>query len=310
MKMTFVAKVCIPLIILAYAIAVIVSGTQTSYASVPAAVTQSPEPATLTPVVPSNTPAVQPSDTPVVGATNTPVTGATNTTVPAVTDTPVPEVTNTTQPGQGGGGGGNRGVNISIRKLASTTQPTVGGTIEFTLIVNNTGDETAQDVVVTDPVPDFLQVTGATATRGTVAINGNTVTVTIGPVGAGDTVTITITATVVSLPSGSNNRNIASLTTTSNDQNTNDNTSSVQIGQTSGDTGQQPTPVPPTDTPIPGVTASIVPPTPAAPTPAPPASLPPTGGSNNSGIWLLLVAVGAASVAFGALLRRSRRARS
>ena len=200
MRISPLVKWFLPALALLGILAALADGPATGYASVPADLTQSPEPATPTSPPP-------PTDTSVPPA---------NTTVPPTETTlpPRPSITAQLPTNTRERDTPNKGVAISLRKVASTNEPTLGGTIDFTLVVNNTGDETAQDVVVSDPLPAFLRLNGATADRGTVTIAGNTVTVAIGPVAPGDTVTIRVSATLVSAPQPPNNSNIATFTTT------------------------------------------------------------------------------------------------
>ncbi len=106
---------------------------------------------------------------------------------PTATQVPVKAPTATaTQPPTG---------QIKISKSASTTSPTVGQSFTFTLLVTNTGNGNATNVVATDVVPSNFTVTGATSNVGTASFSGNTVTANIGTLTAGQTATVTITVT-------------------------------------------------------------------------------------------------------------------
>ncbi len=164
----------------------------------PPRVTDTPVPprATDTPVPP------RPTDTPVPGATNTPVPAATNTPTPSVTNTPVPAATNTPAPGATNTpvpAATNTPIpsvpghpNLTIGKTVDLPQVPVGTQVIFTIVVTNNGTADATNVTLSDPVPSQFQVLSASTTKGTVQINGQVVTVTIGTMAPGEVVTITV----------------------------------------------------------------------------------------------------------------------
>ena len=67
-----------------------------------------------------------------------------------------------------------------------------GQEVTFTLEVTNQGQEAAVDVVVTDQVPEYLEMLEVTTTQGAVTVEGQTVTVQVGVVGPGFVVKIVI----------------------------------------------------------------------------------------------------------------------
>ena len=68
----------------------------------------------------------------------------------------------------------------AVTKSVNVSEARVGDEIVFTIRVFNRGNLNADDVVVTDPIPDYLDVIEATATRGNVSSVGRTVIVDIG----------------------------------------------------------------------------------------------------------------------------------
>ncbi|MBV8856864.1 MAG: DUF11 domain-containing protein [Acidobacteria bacterium] len=66
---------------------------------------------------------------------------------------------------------------INVTKSGDEAAP-LGGTISYTLAVNNGGPDTATNVVLTDPIPAHTTFVSATSPTGTVDFSNNTVTVT------------------------------------------------------------------------------------------------------------------------------------
>ena len=102
--------------------------------------------------------------------------------------------------------------------------------LEFTITVTNRGAITAKDVVVTDSLPEYLDIIEVTTTRGVVAITGRTVVVTIGSVAPGEVITIHIRARVNELAQPPAGRNSARLTTSSAGDDPTNNTATVEFG--------------------------------------------------------------------------------
>jgi uncharacterized repeat protein (TIGR01451 family) len=82
-----------------------------------------------------------------------------------------------------------------------------GESLVYTIVATNNGPSDATLVMVTDDIPDGIQVTSVTTTAGTanipasaqdtIAANPDDITVDIGDLAAGDTATITVNATVL-----------------------------------------------------------------------------------------------------------------
>jgi uncharacterized repeat protein (TIGR01451 family) len=211
--------------------------------------------------------------------TRTPTSGPTNT--PGASPTPGP--TKTPRPK-------HEQADPAITKEANVSEAKIGDEIGFTVRVTNNGPGTANDVVVTDPIPDYLDVIEATTTRGNVSSNGRTVIVTIGKVPAGDEVTIRIRVRVNERAAPPDGRNTATLTTSS----PGDDPSNNSAGVTFAIIG----PVTPTVAVGPEATA----------TPAPPAILPNTGAAEeNSSRVSLLAALGLAALLLSLLFHGKSR---
>lgn len=186
------------------------------YSAPLAALTPTAEPATRTPVPqPTNTSAPP-------AATGQPRPTLTPTDVPPMIDTPTPE------PHE------REHSNPAITKSVSPAEAQIGDTLDFKLTVTNHGDKTAEDVVVTDSLPDFLDVLDASADKGAVAVDRRTVSVHIGSVAPDEVIVIHIRAQVnaQALPPGG--ANTARLTTSSDSNDTRDDTASASVSIAAG----------------------------------------------------------------------------
>lgn len=105
-------------------------------------------------------------------------------------------------------------VTVTGTKTVSVgSNPTVGSVAVYTIVLSNAGNTATLDNAgdeLTDVVPFGLTVTGATASSGTVAINGNTVTWN-GSVPASGSVTVTINTVINAAGSGQSIINQASF---------------------------------------------------------------------------------------------------
>ncbi len=215
---------------------------------------------------PTRTPTSMPTRTPAPGPTKTPG--------------PTPTYTPSSKPDL---------ADPAITKSSSVSDAKIGDEITFTIRVTNKGPGTAEDVVVTDPIPDYLDVIEATTTRGNVSSKGRTVIVTIGKVPAGDEVNIHIRVRVNERAAPPGGRNSVSLTTSSPGDDPSNNSSDVTFGIIG--------PVTPT---APAATPTA--------TPVTPAILPVTGAAEDTGSrTLLFAALGVAALLLSLLFRRKAR---
>jgi uncharacterized repeat protein (TIGR01451 family) len=240
-----------------------------------------------------------------IGTTGTvaaPLMAITDTAEPA-TRTPTPRPTNTPDPNAPTNTPGPTSTprpsskpdlaDPAITKSSSVSEAKIGDEITFTIRVTNNGPGTAEDVVVTDPIPDYMDVIEATTTRGDVSSSGRTVIVTIGKVPAGDEVTIRIRVRVNERAEPPGGRNSVSLTTSSPGDDPGNNSADVSFGIIG-------TPTPTVPLGLAGTPTS---------TPLPPVILPTTGAAEDSGNRaLLLAALGMAALLVSLFFRgRARR---
>lgn len=209
---------------------------------------------------------------------STPTPTATATSAPTATPTRPPE-TGVADP--------------AITKSVNVAEARIGDEIVFTLSVFNRGNLAANDVVVTDPFPEYLDVIEAVTTRGNISSVGRTVIIDIGKLGAGETVTITIRVRVNELAQPPEGRNRVTLVTSSPSDDPSNNTSETRFAIV-GDPTPTATPPPPPATPEP-------------PTPVPtPSKLPVTGGDGSSLLSVLALA-GALAIGLSLLVKRFAR---
>jgi len=183
-----------------------------------------------------------------------------------------------------------------ITKAVNVTEARVGDEVIFTITVKNRGTAAANDVVVTDPFPEYLDVIEATTTRGNITSNGRTVIITIGRLEETDTVTIRIRTRVNALAQPGEARNVVTLSTSNTSDDPSNDTSEVTFKIVAEAT--------PTATPQPGPGGSQ----PAQPAqPAKPAKLPKTGTEDRGNSTLLLAVAGLLAIAMSLLISRTAR---
>ncbi len=176
-----------------------------------------------------------------------------------------------------------------VTKSVNVKEARIGDEVTFTIKVTNRGNDTANDVVVTDPIPDYMDVIEATTTRGNVSSNGRTVIVNIGPVAPGEAITIRIRVRVNERAQPPVGRNGVSITTSSPGDDPGNNSSEVTFGIVGEAT---PSAEPPTATPVPTVA---------------PRRLPRTGTNDSDNELIILGAlVGLVAFALSLLMRRLR----
>lgn len=124
---------------------------------------------------------------------------------------------------------------VSITKTASTTQPTVGTNLMYTLLVTNHGPNTAHHVMVSDPLPSNNTFVSATTSQGTCTFTASfpsgTVNCNLGTIpssGAPTSATVTIVVITPAKPTPFD-QNTATVSEEETDSNPTNNTSSVNV---------------------------------------------------------------------------------
>jgi LPXTG-site transpeptidase (sortase) family protein len=164
--------------------------TPTSTETPTVTVTETPTPTSTETSTPTVTSTETSTPTPTVTGTpptSTPTSTVTSTPTPTVTGTPpTPTATGTITP------------NVNSSLSVSPSEARSGGRFTFRITITNSGTAPAFNTLVTDTFSSFLDISGATSTKGTVATNpaARTVNVTIGTINPNETVTILIIMTV------------------------------------------------------------------------------------------------------------------
>ena len=112
---------------------------------------------------------------------------------------------------------------LSITKTGTPDPVPAGAAITYTLQVRNDGPSTAQDVVVTDTLPDGVELV---STDPACTSSGQRLTCALGAVDDGVTRTITVQARVPATSELDDITNVASVSTSTSDPNLDDNTTS------------------------------------------------------------------------------------
>ena len=105
-------------------------------------------------------------------------------------------------------------VDPAVTKSGSPEQAAVGDTVTFTIVVSNNGNTNADNVVLTDPKPSFLDIVSVVVSPDTgqpITIIGNTLTIDFGTVAPTDVFVITVITQVNSLGQPPGGMNTASI---------------------------------------------------------------------------------------------------
>ncbi len=91
-----------------------------------------------------------------------------------------------------------------INKIGYVQEDTLGTYIEWSITVSNIGQEAGQNVVITDALPESLQLDDVRINTGTTSIDNRTVSLTLEQLAAGDTVQFMLITTPLGEPGVSN----------------------------------------------------------------------------------------------------------
>jgi uncharacterized repeat protein (TIGR01451 family) len=97
------------------------------------------------------------------------------------------------------------GPDVQVKLSANKTNVGQGESLIYTIKVTNAGDSTAEGVVVTDKLPDGVQIDAyrAKSTAGSISVDGNVVTAQVGNLAPNAEATIEIPVSVSAAPAGS-----------------------------------------------------------------------------------------------------------
>jgi len=141
-----------------------------------------------------------------------------------------------------GGIGGSALAGADVRVLKTTPSPVaaLGSVFNYTVRVTNAGPDTATEVILSDTLPDNLNLVNATASRGALSINGRTITVNMSNLVRNASGTLTISV----IPTAEGNlTNVATVSTTQIDYALDNNTATNIVNVVSAGTFANPNPI-------------------------------------------------------------------
>ena len=118
---------------------------------------------------------------------------------------------------------------VEIVKRADKTHVLPGDTLMYTLVARNIGAKAAFDVVVSDQVPQQLEVIDLASSKGDIALEGQTVTAYPRTLEAGEAVAIQVTAHVRANAAPGEMANTGRITTSTTGDTPDNNTSTVTV---------------------------------------------------------------------------------
>jgi uncharacterized repeat protein (TIGR01451 family) len=119
--------------------------------------------------------------------------------------------------------------NVAIEKRASQAAAAPGDSVTFTLLVRNSGDAPAADVVVSDQVPGDLEVIDLRSGKGDIALEGQTVTAYPRTLDTGEQLTYSVVTRVRNGARPGTLSNSAIITTSSEGDQPGDNVSTTTV---------------------------------------------------------------------------------
>ena len=136
-------------------------------------------------------------------------------------------------------------INVRVRKTVDVPSAAPGARVVFTLLVENVGAGAAMDVVLSDTLPDSLEVIDLRSGKGDIVVSGQQVTAYPSLLQAGEQSSYQITARVRASVGAGSIINRASITTSTPGDDGGDNTSEVTLLIQLPPTAQPPAPLPP-----------------------------------------------------------------
>jgi uncharacterized repeat protein (TIGR01451 family) len=119
--------------------------------------------------------------------------GTTRNVAQVTTSTPDPKPANN----QTSTGTTTEKADVSLTKIASTTKPSIGQKLTYTITARNAGPAVARGVVITDPIPATLRYVSARPSAGSCRHTRGALVCNVGDLDAGRTATVTLKAIVL-----------------------------------------------------------------------------------------------------------------
>ncbi|HLF28635.1 MAG TPA: DUF11 domain-containing protein [Anaerolineae bacterium] len=85
-----------------------------------------------------------------------------------------------------------------LTKTMLPQRPKIGEPARITIVATNRGNANAENVVITDPLPDNIALAGVSASQGNVEVAQRIITVRVGTLAPGQTVTVTNEVVILS----------------------------------------------------------------------------------------------------------------
>jgi uncharacterized repeat protein (TIGR01451 family) len=139
----------------------------------------------------------------------------------------------------------------SVSEIAEPSQAQIGDVVEFILTITNWGSGYADNVVVTDPLPDGFDLVEVKATRGRVIVSGRTATIDVGAMNASEVIVVRLQARLNAKAQGATVTKTASVVA-ANDKVPTNNHSSIAVGLGSAAATTNPEDMPPLELPVTG----------------------------------------------------------
>ncbi|KQQ92939.1 hypothetical protein ASF62_14210 [Leifsonia sp. Leaf325] len=123
--------------------------------------------------------------------------------------------------------------NLAVTKTVAPDPSEAGGPVSFSMLVVNNGPNPARGVVLTDPIPAGITVTGTTATQGSCAADADPVSCELGTLASGASATVVVTGRTDPGSTETSVTDIATVTSTTSDPDLSDNTAgaTAQLAQ-------------------------------------------------------------------------------
>jgi uncharacterized repeat protein (TIGR01451 family) len=121
---------------------------------------------------------------------------------------------------------GDPSADLVVIKSGDDTAP-VGGQILYSVVVTNAGPNRADNVVLTDAIPEHTQFVNASVSQGSVSFDGTTITASFGAIAEFESASLSLTVSVnLDTPRNTSITNIAGATSDTTDPDTDNNTAS------------------------------------------------------------------------------------
>ncbi len=117
-------------------------------------------------------------------------------------------------------------IDLNLTKSVTPTQTDVNKPVEYTLVIRNDGPADANEVVLTDPMPEGINYVGASSSKGSVSFANGILTANVGSLAVGSSVTVKVQGTTTRAGTF---RNTATVKAAEAETRTDNNVASAQV---------------------------------------------------------------------------------